>query len=318
MEGERMRLKILLTGASSFTGYWFARTLAGAGHDVLATLQRSAEAYEGLRAGRVREISSNCAAVYDCTFGSERFRQLIAGEGPWDVLCHHAADVSNYKSPDFDVAGALANNTRALPAVLEALREAGCRRVVLTGSVFEQDEGAGELEYGQRRAFSPYGLSKGLTAQVFQYYALRAGMRLGKFVIPNPFGPYEEPRFTAYLVRTWKAGEIATVKTPRYVRDNIHVSLLAKAYVRFVEQLGDEPGLERCGPSQYVESQGAFAQRFAAEMGPRLGVDARLQLLQQTEFEEPRVRINTDVLNPVEYGWDEARAWDELGEYYRE
>jgi hypothetical protein len=28
------------------------------------------------------------------------------------------------------------------------------------------------------------------------------GFTFQKFVVPNPFGPYEEPRFTAYLMKT--------------------------------------------------------------------------------------------------------------------
>ena len=62
---------------------------------------------------------------------------------------------------------------------------------------------------------------------------------LGKFVIPNPFGPLEEPRFTHYLAKKWFAKEVAIVNTPLYVRDNIHVSLLAKSYVHYVTSLVD-------------------------------------------------------------------------------
>ena len=76
-------------------------------------------------------------------------------------------------------------------------------------------------------AFSPYGLSKGLTAAIVSHRCREFGLRYGKFVIPNPFGPLEEPRFCAYLVRTWRNGEVARINTPAYVRDNIHVSLLA-------------------------------------------------------------------------------------------
>ena len=32
------------------------------------------------------------------------FLALIRESG-WDILCHHAADVTNYKSPDFDTIG---------------------------------------------------------------------------------------------------------------------------------------------------------------------------------------------------------------------
>ena len=263
-------MRILLTGASSFTGFWFVRALAAGGHALTLVFPRPRDSYAGLRAKRVEMVRACGRAVFDCRFGDDTFLQVIRdGEDGWGMLCHHAAEVTNYKSPDFDVVAAVASNTRNLPRILDALLARGCRKVLLTGSVFEPDEGAGS---DGLPAFSPYGLSKRLTAEVFRYHAARAGLRLGKFVIPTPFGPYEERRFTAYLARSWLAGETPIVKTPAYVRDNIHVSLLAKAYARFAEDLGDGSGFERLGPSQYVETQGAFATRFAAAISPRLGV----------------------------------------------
>ena len=85
----------------------------------------------------------------------------MISEGGWDLLCHHAADVTNYKSPDFDAVGAVQNNTRNLVTVLQALKSAGCGKSVLTGTVFEGGEGAGSQGLPD---FSPYGLSKALTA----------------------------------------------------------------------------------------------------------------------------------------------------------
>src|SRR5262249_15944961 len=155
-----------------------------------------AEQYnEPLRRGRVELASEHCRAIHGCHFGDERFLALLR-EGLWDLLCHHAADVTNYKSPDFDTVGALTTTTLNVATVLAALKAAGGHKVLLTGSIFERGEGAGSQGLPD---FSPYGLSKALTAQVFRYYCETAGMCLGKFVIPNPFGPYEEPRFTAYL-----------------------------------------------------------------------------------------------------------------------
>lgn len=306
-------MRILFTGASSFTGYWFANELAEAGHDLVAIFQKSREAYQGVRAERVAAVVPLCRAVFECRFGDRRFLDVIVSEKRWDVLCHHAADVTDYKSPRFDVGRALENNTRNLSEVLTALEARACRKVVLTGSVFENDEGAGSADLP---AFSPYGLSKGLTAQVFRYHASNAGMRLGKFVIPNPFGPFEDPRFSAYLIKTWQRGEVAVVKTPAYVRDNIHVSLLAKVYRQFVEGLPEAPGLERINPSGYVESQGDFAERLAREMRGRLQLPCLLELSEQTEFPEPRVRHNTDVPDARSLAWRESEAWDEIAAYY--
>jgi nucleoside-diphosphate-sugar epimerase len=307
-------MKILFTGSSSFTGYWFVSELARAGHEVVAIFRGSAEAYEGVRGERVERLEPRCRRVFECGFGERRFLDLIASEPAWDVLCHHAAEVTDYKSPDFDVLAAVANNTKGLPSVLDALRDRGCRTVLLTGSVFEEGEGAGSENLP---AFSPYGLSKGLTAQVFRYRTHASGLRLGKFVIPNPFGPLEEPRFTSYLLRSWLRGETPTVGTPAYVRDNIHVSLLAKTYVDFLECLVEGTGPEKIGPSGYAESQGTFARRLADEMRVRLGLPCELELAEQSEFPEPRVRINTDVPDAQALSWSEEQAWDEFADYYR-
>jgi nucleoside-diphosphate-sugar epimerase len=146
---------------------------------------------------------------------------------------------------------------------------------------------------------TPYGISKRRTWEAFEQRGA------AKFVIPNPFGMWEEPRFTTYLARTWLAGDAAEVRTPDYVRDNIHVEALARAYVAFVASDRD-----RAAPSQYRETQGAFAQRFARELEPRLGVPCRLELREQTDFPEPRVLVNSE---PV----DGPEPWDELAVWYR-
>ncbi len=309
-------MNILFTGGSSFTGYWFVRELAAAGHRVRAVFTGCGPgAYTGVRGERVGALRGLCEPAFNCRFGDEAFLAVVREARGWDLFCHHAAEAANYRSEEFDVSAALAANTRNLPRVLDALGEKGCRAVVLTGSVFEQDEGRGD----DMRAFSPYGLSKGFTWQVFRYQCARRGLRLGKFVIPNPFGPYEEERFTAFLVRSWARGEKPAVKTPAYVRDNIHVNLLAGAYRFFAAAVaGGAQPLMRLNPSGYAESQGEFTRRFASEMGKRLALPCAFDLKDQTEFPEPRERVNTDPAAEIVPGWDEVAAWDALAAYYRE
>jgi UDP-glucose 4-epimerase len=305
-------MRILFTGATSFTGLWFARKLVEGGHDVVAAIRRPSNAYDGLRAERLGLLAGACELVWDTPFGSPAFLDVIACRRPFDILCHHASDVTDYRNPDFDALAATAANTNGLRAVLAGLRDVRCGRIVLTGSVFEAHEGNGS-DPGQ--AFSPYGLSKTLTAEMFAYYAAREGFSLGKFVIPNPFGPYEERRFTDYLMRCWKAGKTARIATPLYVRDNVPVTLLAAAYRDFAEKLPPS-GLSRLSPSCYVETQGAFAQRFADAMGARLRIATPLECAQQTAFPEPKMRFNTDTLDGTALGWSESNFWDKTASYY--
>lgn len=304
-------MRILLTGATSFTGMWFAKALADKGHTVLAAIRRPQSAYAGLQVARLEQLDS-CRFAWNVPFGSQAFLDLISAQGPFDVLCHHAADVKNYKSPDFDVLAATGANTLGLRKVLGALRKGGCNRIVLTGSVFEAGEGTGTAP---EHAVSAYGLSKTLTSKFFEYYAEQEGFALGKFVIPNPFGPYEERRFTDYLMRCWKDNKPARIATPLYVRDNIPVTLLAAIYADFTENM-PASGFSRINPSYYVETQVAFAQRFASEISRRLKITTPLESAEQGKFPEPRIRVNTDTLTGDVLGWSEADFWDKTATYY--
>jgi nucleoside-diphosphate-sugar epimerase len=306
-------MKILFTGGSSFTGYWFIKELAAAGHEVVGVFRRQPNEYpDDLRRRRVGVLTGLCRPIFGTSFGDDRFLALIK-DNDWDLFCHHGADVTDYKNPRFDVMAAVESNTRQLSLVLDSLMRIGCNKIIITGSVFENDEGAGSKDL---QAFSPYALSKAFTWQLFRYHTQFRQMALGKFVIPNPFGPYEEPRFTHYLMKCWFSGTTATVNTPCYVRDNIHVSFLAKVYAHFAKTLGD--GITRINPSGYVESQSAFTERVAIEMRARVGLPCKFERKTQAEFAEPRIRVNTDWLDPAILNWNETTAWDGFADYYKQ
>jgi len=306
-------MKILFTGASSFTGFWFVKKLASAGHEIVCPVTRDLESYAGTRQQRVRLLKSLCRFVPHAPFGSENFLKLAGGEN-FNLLCHHGADVTNYKSADFNAQAALRNNTHNLPRVLAAMKPAGLKAIVLTGTYFEPNEGAGDEPL---RAFSPYSLSKALTYQTFQQHCREAGVPLGKFVVPNPFGPFEEPRFTAHLMKNWQAGKIAEVKTPDYVRDNIHVDLLALAYAKFAGEVASaKAGCFKINPAGYRESQGEFAQRVAREVKSRTGWACELKLAKQEDFGEPLFRVNTEPAARLAPEWKEKSAWDKFVKFY--
>ena len=63
-------MRVLLTGASSFTGYWFAKSLSEAGHEVVAPLRSSFSSYiDVVRAERVRLLQDVAQVVPECVFG---------------------------------------------------------------------------------------------------------------------------------------------------------------------------------------------------------------------------------------------------------
>src|SRR5262249_23897026 len=86
----------------------------------------------GGRADRLRRLRGKAELIPECNFGARRFLE-IAVSRDFDVLCHHAAEVGDYRNPDFDIAGAVAKNTLNLRDVLTAMRQRGLKGVVLTG-----------------------------------------------------------------------------------------------------------------------------------------------------------------------------------------
>ena len=165
-------------------------------------------------------------------------------------------------------------------------------------------------------AFSPYGLSKSLAFEVFSYYAGINGIKLSKFVIPNPFGPYEEYKFTSYLADAWLKGETPAIKTPDYVRDNIPADLLAMAYSALVSRLSVGENVPKMSPSGYAGSNAEFTGRMSRELSGRLGIKCAFKVEKQADFSEPKVRYNTDKMFGAFPGYSEKKFWDELAAYY--
>lgn len=296
-------MKVLFTGGSSFSGYWFIKTLVSAGHDVSVPLKRSRGSYQGVRAKRVEKLLPLCTVIENAPLGSAAFNHLIETQN-WDLFCHHAADVTNYKSPDFNPIQALENNTNSL---IKALSSGHIKRFLLTGSVFEKAEGKGDTQ----QAISPYGLSKSLTSLYLHYYCDLYKIPFSKFIIPNPFGPYEEARYTAYLMKQWLINKSVHIQTPDYIRDNIPIDLLSLAYLDCVQN-----GHAHMQPSGYVGSQAAFTEKFAQEMRPRLALPCHYTSALQTQFLEPLMRINTEpqLNHPA---WSENCFWDSVAAYYQ-
>nr|QQZ49875.1 NAD(P)-dependent oxidoreductase [Phenylobacterium glaciei] len=176
--------RVLLTGATSFTGVWIARALADAGHEVIAPLKRVESDYEGLRRDRMDRLKSVARVAFDAPFGSPAFLDLLKTARP-DVFAHHAADIPGYRNADYDVAAGVTRNLTGAGVVFEAAATAGVHGVIATGTGFE-DAAEGGL------AVSPYGLSKKLTNDGFRHLALWRGLAFGRFMINGPFGPLEE------------------------------------------------------------------------------------------------------------------------------
>lgn len=297
---------VLLTGASSFTGLWMADALAEDGWRVVAPLRRARGEYAGVRAERVKTLEEVAEVVFETPVDSPAFRDLIAARRP-ELFAHHAADIPGYRHPDYDVAAGVARNMAGVPEALAAFAAAGGKAMLATGTYFETGEGGGEA------AASPYGLSKALTNQAQRELAQAAGLGFGKFVIPAPFGPWEEGRLVWSLFQAWTQGRAAEIRTPDYVRDHLPAPYLALAYAWAAARMRDAGGDQVFRPSGYVERIGDFAARVAGQVRARTDMACDILEHAQTEFPEPRRRANSEPLLDDE---EEQPFWDIYVDYY--
>jgi nucleoside-diphosphate-sugar epimerase len=146
-----------------------------------------------------------------------------------------------------------------------------------------------------------------------QSVAEAAGLPVSKFVIPNPFGPWEERKFQRLVMTRWSRGEPVHIDQALYVRDNIPVDLLALAYTATCEGAYDG----YCAPSCYAEPVGAFFERMARETRARTGWACPLTLADAQDFKEPENRTNRTALDTAALGWSETAFWDAYADHYQ-
>ena len=96
---------VLLTGVSSFTGFWFAQKLYEEGFKVVCPLPRKENDYNDLKLQRLELLNRHVNLIYECPYGSAKFLSLC--EDHYDVLCLHGAYVLDYSSDRFPLTHAL-------------------------------------------------------------------------------------------------------------------------------------------------------------------------------------------------------------------
>ncbi|MCB1882463.1 MAG: NAD(P)-dependent oxidoreductase [Geminicoccaceae bacterium] len=273
-------MRVLLTGASSFTGMWLVLALAKRGVEVVAALRGDPRRYDAVRQARMTQVAAHAAVLPEAPMGSQALYDAADRLGPFEGLVLHGAHVGDFKDPAYDAGRAVVANTAGLERLVVRLKANGLKRIVATGSVFEAGEGRGD---GPLHHVGAYGFAKSMTWEILKETADREAVDLAKFVIASPFGAYEKPGFVQELMRRWLAGETAYVRTPQVGRDWVPAPALAEAHADMVAAAPPYPPLARLTPSFLPLTNGAFAAFLAREARSRLGRPCALRLADPPE-----------------------------------
>ena len=305
---------VLLTGVSSFTGFWFAKELKLKGFNIFCPLPRSENDYNGIKAKRIDNIKRDVKIVFDCSLGEKKFNDLL--ENPFEFLCLHGAHVQNYESPKFELLNSLNRNLNEIEFILKKSFVNGCKTVLWTSSIFEDViDNNDENSDNYKVPWLKYALSKKTSYTIVKHLALSMGLNFVRFVISNPFGPFEDKKLCFHLTKSLTEGSDFIVKTPDYVRDMIHVENLAENYVKQISQ-PSETSFKECRPSEYRMKIFDFAKLLTSKYNQFHDTERGIGKMKQEKFCEPLELLNNGYHSSLGISNDNDNLWHNYFEFY--
>ena len=79
-------MRILFTGASSFSGFWFVKELVEAGHDLTLIIRKPLSEYQGTRRERIETLLDRASVHFEISYGDPSFFKLIQAHS-FDLFC---------------------------------------------------------------------------------------------------------------------------------------------------------------------------------------------------------------------------------------
>lgn len=223
-------MRVLLTGATGFVGSHVARLLARSGHDVHAMVlpgaDEEARLAERLGAEKISLLRADLLAPAS-------YRAALAHLRP--EACLHLAWYANPR--DYLSARVNIDLVGASAALGTSLVEAGCRRIVMTGTCFEYDTALGYL--AESSALAPRHLYSTCKRSLFDIMRHLVDGTDTSFAWARLFflyGPHEsDGRLVPAVIDALLAGERARVTTGEQYRDFMHVADAAASLVHLLE-----------------------------------------------------------------------------------
>ena len=308
------RRRILLTGCSSFTGYWFARELINLGFELCCPLPHEYDEYLGVKKQRLDFIRDKATLVFKCPFGTNGFIELCKNH--YYGMGFHGFYMENYNNRNYKISSSLSQNLKNIETILEILQE-NRTRIIYSSSIFED---AINIEDDNNESTSidwyNYAFSKKVTFLALRSLCEQYGLTCQRFVITNPFGPYEDTKFCFHLMNSILKKNDFLIKTPFYTRDMIQVDLLAKLYANAFLDLNGE-NLVEFRPSQYSMKIFEFAELFISEISKYCGYKISIIKGNQKTFNEPEILINDINYGKYNCFYETKEFWNDYFYYYR-
>lgn len=254
--------RVIITGASGFVGSHLTDYMIAQGCEVHA-LGRSATV-----PWRLAEADKTGKLVWHggVDIADYATLQRVFTTCNADYLVHAAAYGVN--SQRQDRLESVRANVLGTTAVLEAATQAKFQRIVVLGTALELQPGLEPLtEAAPLAPNSLYGVTKAAGYFLADMYRKQHGLPLVYLRLFTTYGPREEAdKLIPYIIRSFQAGGIPTLKNPNQIRDLLYVGDVAMALSRILVDQGQPPNILHLGSGESL-TIGQIAEVISSVMG---------------------------------------------------
>ncbi len=301
--------KVLVTGADGFIGSHLTERLVALGADVRAfCLYNSNGSWgwlDGAEPAVHRSLDVRLGDIRDARFVEEACRGV-------ETVFHLAALIAipySYAAPESFVD----TNVKGTLNVLEAVRRAGCRRMVHTSTseVYGTPESLPIRETHPLQGQSPYSASKIAADKLCEAYHLSFGLPVVTLRPFNTYGPRQSTRAVLPTLLVQLLAGRAEVKLGRLDprRDLTFVADTVEGFVRAAEAPGAEGEVVQLGTGRTV-SVGELFEAACRALGVRAEAVQEKERL-RPDKSEVMVLLSDPAKAKALLGWEAATALEE-------
>lgn len=211
-------MKIAVTGATGYIGSHLVSVLSRE-HEVYAVVRQTSD---------TTKIQDHVKGII--CFDRERIYIQLAEIAP-DVLIHVAGVFYGEHTPD-NIGTLLEGNLVFSTIVFDAAVQAGCRRIINTGTYWQQFEGE---DYNP---VNLYAATKQAAEDLLLYYVKVKGCSAVTLQIFDSYGPDDDRNKILNIVKNLDDGAEIDMSGGQQKMYFCHVEDLANAYMRAIELLG--------------------------------------------------------------------------------
>lgn len=223
-------MKILFTGSSSFTGYYFLKELNKNKIESFAIFSKKKKTY---KKNYQRDILNNkmkyIKPISNVSFGSKKYTNIIKTK-KINILCFHHFIVGNLNNK-YNFNSNLKKLLKNIETVVKELSKNKNSSIIYTSSVYQKI--SSNLRYLNDKSRVNYGYTKLILSQILRYMCKKYKVKFVNFELQNPIGKFEKKNSLPYYIASsfFKKKNIK-LDNPERIFKYQFIEIISKDYVK--------------------------------------------------------------------------------------